>query len=169
VTGLGELLSLWDLGALVCVMRAGVQEHISPRLSAWPQQVHRGECWAHHAPSHLKGRIPPSSITAVTLPDVGSRRESLAVDGMTRRDLTRRGVPARKPGCGRDDPGTPPAAPASCLAPHGPVQGFLKLPGSSGGRVGWLGSDGLCVDEETEVPGRKWFPGHCNSRGRPGQ
>ena len=33
--------------------------------------------------------------------------------------------------------------------------------------MGWLGSDGLCVDEETEVPGRKWFPGHCNSRGVP--
>ena len=43
VMGLGELLSLWDLGVLVCVMRAGVQEHFSPRLSAWPQQVNRGE------------------------------------------------------------------------------------------------------------------------------
>ena len=71
-----------------------------------------------------------------------------------RRDLTRRGVLARMPGCGRDDPGTPPAGLASCLTLHGPVQGFLKPPSSSGGRAGWLGSDGLCVDEETEVPGR---------------
>ena len=43
VTGPGELLGLWGLGLLVCVMGAGTPEHPPPRLVAWPQRVDVGE------------------------------------------------------------------------------------------------------------------------------